>query len=160
MIAEFQGDYRPLSNFWYKDVYLPDDDFIYPTNEHAYQASKTLDLNRRVIIQKAKTPSNAKALGSDKKETIIRSDWNSVRRITMLHLTRIKYSYSDMCELLLSTGTQQLIEGNVWHDNYWGICSCQSCKQERVTQPKLGRNWLGKILMLVRMELQIKKGIE
>lgn len=158
MIAEFQGKYRPLSNFWYKDVYLPDDRLVYPTNEHAYQAAKTYDLDLRNRIRLAESPSDAKYLGH---MLDLRAGWNNDRRNVMLHLTRIKYSYSDMEELLLSTGTQKLVEGNAWHDNYFGVCNCQSCTQERAKEePTLGKNWLGKILMLVRLEIQIKKGIE
>lgn len=160
MISEFQGKYRPLSNFWYKDVYLPDDNNVYPTNEHAFQAFKTLDLERRSIILKADTPSIAKALGRDK-ETILRDDWPLMRRRVMLHLLVIKFTYSDMEELLLSTGQQKLIEGNDWHDNYWGVCNCQSCTQERAREnPKLGSNWLGRLLMHTRLGLQVKRGIE
>ena len=33
------------------------------------------------------------------------------------------------------------IEGNTWNDTFWGVCNGQ------------GQNWLGKILMLVRSEL-------
>lgn len=157
MIAEFQDTYRPFSNFWYKDVYLPDDDLIYPSNEHAYQAAKSHDITARRVIKDSKTPSDAKTLG----RTIdIRDNWNIDRRKVMLYINKIKYTYSDMEELLLSTGTQKLIEGNTWHDNYWGICSCQSCTQERTINKTLGANWLGKILMLIRLELQIKRGIE
>jgi ribA/ribD-fused uncharacterized protein len=160
MIAEFQDKYRPLSNFWYTSVYLPDDDLIYPTVEHAYQAAKTDDIERRKVIQKAGTPSEAKRLGSDREKTIVRANWNTIRRKVMLFLLRQKFEYSDMQELLLSTGTQKLVEGNTWHDNYWGVCNCQSCTQERTTDKTLGKNWLGKLLMFVRLELQIRKGIE
>jgi ribA/ribD-fused uncharacterized protein len=156
MIAEFQGEYRPLSNFWYKDVYLPDDQLVYSTNEHAYQAAKTDDLDIRRVIKDSKTPRDAKALG---RNIDIRSNWNIERCKVMLYINRIKYTYSDMETLLLSTGTQKLVEGNEWHDNFWGICSCQSCTQELITDTRFGKNWLGKILMLIRLEIQIKKGI-
>lgn len=160
MIDEFQGKYRPLSNFWYKEVYLPDDKIIYPTNEHAYQAFKTHDLSRREIILHAATPSEAKALGNHK-DTVLRDDWNIMKRRVMLHLIVIKFTYDDMEQLLLSTGQQKLIEGNTWHDNYWGVCTCQSCSQERAREnPKLGSNWLGRLLMHTRLGLQVKRGIE
>lgn len=158
MITKLENEYRPLSNFWYKDVYVPDDRLLYATNEHAYQASKTLDLQRRVIIRDAKSPSEAKSLGNNK-DTILREDWDTYRRIIMLHLLRTKFAYSDMEELLLSTGNQKIIEGNHWHDNFWGVCSCQSCTQERIIDNTLGKNWLGKLLMFVRLELQIKRGL-
>ena len=37
-----------------------------------------------------------------------------------------------------------LIEGNHWHDNRWGDCTCERCSA------KEGQNWLGKILMEIR----------
>ena len=40
-----------------------------------------------------------------------------------------------------------LIEGNYWHDNYWGNCLCPKCKEIE------GQNQLGKILMKVRSTL-------
>jgi len=156
MITSFDGEYKPLSNFWYKPVLLEGiafvDGTIYATNEHAYQAAKTLDFGRRIEIAAADTPGKAKRLGNHK-NTIIRPDWSGVKREIMLDLIRQKFSYTDMEYLLLSTGNQKLVEGNTWHDNYWGICSCEMCNG-------VGKNWLGKLLMFVRMEIQIAKGIE
>jgi predicted NAD-dependent protein-ADP-ribosyltransferase YbiA (DUF1768 family) len=43
---------------------------------------------------------------------------------------------------------EELIEGNYWHDNCWGSCTCIKCAD----RPK--QNALGKILMLVREECQ------
>ena len=40
-----------------------------------------------------------------------------------------------------------LIEGNTWHDNYWGDCSCNRCKS------KSGENMLGILLMELRDKL-------
>jgi predicted NAD-dependent protein-ADP-ribosyltransferase YbiA (DUF1768 family) len=44
-------------------------------------------------------------------------------------------------ERLLATKNMMLIEGNDWHDTYWGVCLGR------------GQNMLGKILMSVREEL-------
>ncbi len=151
MISEFTNTYRALSNFWFIGVYLPDDKILYPSVEHAYQAAKTLDIEQRQIIVNADTPGKAKRLG---KELTLRDNWNKQRRAIMLHLLKIKFAYPDMEMLLLSTGNQKLVEGNVWHDNYWGECSCMACKDD------IKHNWLGKLLMLIRMEIQIRKGIE
>ena len=46
-----------------------------------------------------------------------------------------------------TTGDAELIEGNTWHDNYWGVCSCSKCNGR-------GKNRLGKLLMKVREELR------
>jgi predicted NAD-dependent protein-ADP-ribosyltransferase YbiA (DUF1768 family) len=44
---------------------------------------------------------------------------------------------------LLATGDRDLIEGNTWHDNFWGVCSCPKCTFPPIPQT----NWLGKILV-------------
>ena len=56
----------------------------------------------------------------------------------------------DARQILLSTNDAILIEGNTWHDNTWGDCSCG----DRPECKKPGLNLLGKALMLVRKELQ------
>lgn len=48
---------------------------------------------------------------------------------------------------LLATGGQELIEGNRWHDTFWGRCVCERCKGT-------GQNWLGRLIMQVREELR------
>ena len=50
----------------------------------------------------------------------------------------------------MATGDKYLTEGNNWHDNYWGVCKCNSSK----CLDKVGRNKLGKILMQIREELR------
>lgn len=47
-----------------------------------------------------------------------------------------------LAELLLATGDEELVEGNVWGDTFWGVCEGK------------GENWLGKILMDIRKELR------
>ena len=47
-------------------------------------------------------------------------------------------------EKLLSTKDRELIEGNFWHDNFWGDCSCKKCQDIE------GGNRLGKLLMEIR----------
>lgn len=47
-------------------------------------------------------------------------------------------------EQLLNTGSSILIEGNWWHDNFWGDCECINCSTLE------GRNELGKIIMKIR----------
>ena len=60
-------------------------------------------------------------------------------------LIRIKFKAgSRLAKLLVETDPFYLIEGNYWHDNYWGKCSCTRCSAQG------GRNMLGKALMLRR----------
>lgn len=149
VIREFQGTYRPFSNFWFVKVSL--DGLVYPTVEHAYQAAKTLDEEDRDFIRHAPKPGDAKRAG---KNLILRSDWEDIKRSIMLDLVRQKFQRADLKKLLLSTGDAELIEGNHWHDNYWGVCYCGICQNNMNI---IAHNWLGKTLMQVREELRCLK---
>jgi len=78
----------------------------------------------------------------------LRSDWDEIKDSIMLEIVRIKFnSHKDLADKLLATEDKILIEGNTWHDKYWGICYCEKCNGE-------GKNVLGGILMQVRSELR------
>lgn len=148
-ISEFTGKYRFLSNFWFVQVEF--EGYSYTTVEHAYQAAKSLDQTMRDTIRQSKLPSDAKRLGN---QVQLRPDWDSVKRLIMLNLLRNKFNHIGLRSLLLQTNDQLLIEGNTWHDNYWGVCFCAVCNYERSREePGLGKNWLGKLLMHVRFEI-------
>lgn len=132
-----ESGYDFLSNFYMATVRF--DGKLYPSVEHAYQASKTLDNISREIIRKAKTPSDAKKLGQGLE---IRTDWHDVRIDIMRSLIREKFENPFLRPLLLSTGDAALILNNKWNDKFWGIC--------RGT----GENWLGKILMEERNRIK------
>ena len=61
MIKEFKGEYRFLSNFFISEVRF--EGVKYPTVEHAYQASKTLNKEERKTIGMETTPGRAKRAG-------------------------------------------------------------------------------------------------
>lgn len=138
-IANFFGEYRFLSNFWYCDVQL--DGVTYPSVEHAYQAAKTLCLGQRATIREAATPAAAKRLG---KRVTMRPDWDQEKRTVMAGLCWQKFQYPDLREKLIATAPRDLIEGNTWGDVFWGVCRGK------------GHNYLGIILMNIRRELMIK----
>lgn len=148
MINRFQGEYRFLSNFWYPQQKLTlGDNIWYPTIEHAYQAAKSTNLDIRKIISNLPKPGLAKKMG---REISIRPDWESIKYDTMFGLIEQKFGnpYNfKLRRMLLATGDQELIEGNLWHDRYWGICYCRKCKG-------VGENNLGKLLMEQRKVLQ------
>jgi len=141
MINSFEGDYRWLSNFWPIEVYL--DDIKYSSVEHAYQAAKSRDVEIRENIRILKTSGEAKRAG---KKISIREDWDEVRDMIMLNLLRQKFSKIPLKTQLLATKDEVLIEGNWWHDNYWGMCYCMKCKGIPF------QNKLGILLMQVRQE--------
>lgn len=138
MINRFDGDFAFLSNF-FPSVIIGEDEIIYPSVEHYFQAQKTLDLVQRQMIAEAKSPGVAKRMG---RRVALRSDWEEIKDKVMLFAVRQKFKDPRLATLLLATKNETLIEGNYWGDTYWGV-----------DVDKGGENHLGKILMQVRMEL-------
>lgn len=142
-IKQFKGEARFLSNFFPAQVYH--DGIEYPTVEHAFQAAKTLNFEMRWSMSKLDSPSAAKRAG---KGLTLRPDWETAKYIIMIELVLQKFSsHPELRQQLLATAEAELIEGNWWHDNYWGDCSCENCDQP-------GENVLGRILMTVRNTLR------
>lgn len=139
-INRFEGEYAFLSNFFYSPLVY--EDIIYPTAEHAFQAAKTLSVAKRFLISQAQTPNLAKSMG---RQVELREDWDVKWRYdAMLKIVNVKFSRSDLDLQLRQTGNAILIEGNTWHDNTWGDCSCSKC----IDTP--GHNVLGWMLMQLR----------
>lgn len=133
-INEFQGDYRFLSNFWIGKP-LTVHGMVFQTSEHLYQALKTTDPVEVGAVIQCQTPGEAKRLGST---LTLRPDWEQVKDRAMEICVAHKFSSNpDLLQRLLVTGSEFLIEGNKWHDNYWGICSCTQCEGV-AKQNKLG----------------------
>lgn len=141
MIKEFQNEFRFLSNFF--PCRIDWEGITYPSVEHAYQASKTLDQKERRQIANLPTPGKAKRAGQ---KLEIRPDWEEVKISVMESLVRQKFTRHPLLKrLLLATGNQEIQEGNTWNDTFWGVSLSTG----------EGRNELGKILMRVRRELRI-----
>ena len=141
MIKNFEGEYAFLSNFYFSPMII--DNVVYTTNEHFFQAMKSLNTKERQSIVLAPTPGKAKRLG---RKVSLRKDWEDIKEEVMLTGLRHKFSNPELRKKLLATGNEELIEGTTWHDNYWGICDCEACGGQ-------GKNRLGKLLMQVREEL-------
>lgn len=145
MIKDFTEKYFFLSNFY--NCYLTYEGTIYHSTEAAFQAAKTLDISERERIARL-SPSDAKKAG---RKLVLRPDWEDVKDKVMYDVCLAKFTQNDSLRLkerLLATGNEALIEGNTWHDNCWGNCSCDKCKNI------VGENRLGKILMKIREELK------
>ncbi len=136
-IDSFRGKYRFLSNFYETEIFY--DGFVYPTVEHAFQAAKTYDVVERLKICVADTPGIAKAMGRKVK---LRDDWDEIRINVMASLLFTKFLKPDLRTALLKTYNTELIEGNTWGDQFWGVCDGR------------GENHLGKTLMKVRTYFQ------
>jgi ribA/ribD-fused uncharacterized protein len=118
----------------------------YASVEHAYQAAKFLDPELRERFRyEGMTPGQAKRLGANLKSKR-RKDWEHVSLEIMKDLLIQKFSYSILKRKLMSTFSAKLIEGNTWHDNFYGNCVCG----ERPECEAPGENHLGRLLMEVR----------
>lgn len=138
MIDTFRGKYAFLSNFYFSPIKV--EGITYPTVEHAYQASKTLSKNWKEKVLARDDPRHAKRVG---RLVPLRENWDVIRLDVMFVLVLAKFRQNkQLKEKLLATGNQRLVEGNWWHDTYWGICNGK------------GQNHLGKILMMVRKKLR------
>jgi len=146
-INKFEGKYRFLSNYYpCKVVY---EGIEYPSTEHAYQAAKTLNLEHRQMIADLPTPSASKKAG---KIVELRSDWHDVKFQVMKDICKLKFIQPEFRQKLLDTGDAYLIEGNWWHDNTWGICTCSKCGFD-------GLNLLGKVLMQIRADIAMTESL-
>ncbi len=137
-ITQFSGDYRWLSNFFLAEV--RHEGITYPSNEHAFQAAKTLDRQQRSrFTEEVITCGNAKRLG---RKLALRPDWEAVKDGVMYSVCLDKFQrHVNLAQLLLKTDDADLVEGNTWSDFYWGVCNGR------------GQNRLGKILMAIRTRL-------
>ena len=149
IIKNFKGKYAFLSNFYRSEIVYQG--LVYLTAEHLYQALKTRKIPVRETIRKAKTPGEAKKLGG---EVDLRKDWEYTKDSFMGLIIHLKFHQNvDLMAQLLNTHPLELIEGNWWHDNYWGNCECPKCVY--IT----GQNKLGKILMERRKEIIQSKNV-
>ena len=147
LIDKFDGEYAFLSNYYpSKIVYDIDDEHVMyaKTVEHAFHAAKTFNIEEEFDILAANTPGQAKRLG---RKCTLRPDWENVKDDVMRTLLRKKFAIPELRDKLLATGDAKLIEGTTWHDNYWGVCSCEKCGGR-------GKNRLGELLMEMREELR------
>lgn len=145
-VMRFAGAFSYLSNFHPSPI-VTGDGLTYPTAEHAFQAAKTIDARQRARICAAPTPGEAKSAGRGVK---LRPGWDGMRKRVMLRVIQVKFSPgSELAGWLCGTNLAVLVEGNTWHDNYWGECTCG-----RAACAGPGTNYLGRILMAVRMTLQ------
>ena len=166
MIKEFQGENRWLSNFFpapqrdgtaftghpysiYPQL-AEGGTFVYPDNEHYFQAFKADNLLQHVAIMLAPSPAIAKKMAGPKGfimpdgtlfKVSIRKDWPIVRVPVMKRGLILKYTQNyDLAVKLVTTFPQILEEGNRWHDEFWGV-NLDTGK---------GENMLGRLSMGIR----------
>lgn len=140
-ITKFDGDFAFLSNFYPAEIGYG---IVFPSVEHFFQAMKTVDHMERATIAIAETAGIAKKLGRQVK---LRPDWEAIKNNVMMLGLRKKFSHDVLGQMLTATRPCPLVEGNWWHDNYWGDCKCPQCSSIA------GTNMLGKLLMSIREDL-------
>lgn len=156
-ICSFKG--TCLSNFWPSPLTL--NSVPYPTGEHAFQAQKSLELIDRCRIADCPTAFAAKRAG---RQLTLRPDWERVKKRAMLDVVAAKFTQNpDLAAQFPSTGDRLLVEGNNWGDEYWGAVGGDGLRLRNPALPLFtgpdgtqyqGRNYLGQILMAVRLVLR------
>ncbi len=143
IITSFTGTYEWLSNFYHAPIHFFGNS--YATAEHLYQAFKAKLPGDRDNIRLARTPGKAKRLGN---QVTLRDDFVGLRVGLMLDVIRLKFFWNPLlADLLVAEKDVMLIEGNNWHDNFWGACTCAGC------HGLAKNNILGQIIMHTREEL-------
>ena len=136
-VTRFSDKFEFLSNFSSSKIEYQG--IIYPTVEHAYQAAKTMDMDKRQEIAYLRTPRAAKKAG---KKLHLRKEWDDIKLRIMETLLREKFKCPILKRCLIDTGDVILEEGNTWYDVFWGV----DLRTGR------GENHLGKLLMEIRQE--------
>lgn len=148
-IDRFRDEYYFLSSMYpVKGGIEVGEDIVVPTVENAYQAGKFDNMQVRKIVLLSKNGIEAKETAQKYYElgVPIRKDWEEIKIPLMTELVNRKFAAGTaMSRLLLQTEDEELIEGNTWGDNFWGVSPPGNPQ---------GLNWLGKILMQTRARLR------
>ena len=136
----FQGQHLFLSNFFEGTAFLWNG-LSYHSAEAAFQSAKCLGQEERESFCHL-IPAEATRKG---RSVSLRSDWELVKDGIMYEIVHEKFNQDqNLARRLLATNDYELVEGNTWGDQYWGIDLCTM----------QGKNKLGQILMRVRDELK------
>lgn len=155
MIDKFDGEFSFLSNFYVFDPPITvtlnalnatgNATLTVNSTEAAFQAGKS----KEPLKYQNMSPREAKKAGKhEKMSKLEREQWDNYKKlILMKQLLKLKFdkNHSDLQQKLLATYPEELIEGNYWHDTYWGVCE------------GVGENHLGQLLMEIRNELLQKQ---
>jgi predicted NAD-dependent protein-ADP-ribosyltransferase YbiA (DUF1768 family) len=157
VIYQFKDDHLFLSNFYPCKIILPGEvfhlnkseiiipDLEYSSTEKAYMAWKSCSLEQRIKIQNLSSGDAKKfAHNEDEKDPfLLRPDYSDENRLKIMQLL-IEQKFSnqnpELLEMLLLTKDDLLVEGNTWHDTFFGFDLIEGH----------GQNNLGRIQMNVR----------
>lgn len=155
VIDQFDGEYRFLSNFAKTRFEWPGRDgvtYTVETAEHAFQAEKVwsvrsdagwdYDRQRAEYRRILTAPSARDAKRRGRALPLDPDAWDRHKDEVMARVLVAKFVSNDhLARRLMDTDPVALIEGNTWHDDYWGDCRCggPDCQGR-------GRNRLGDLL--------------
>lgn len=144
-ITHFLDEHFFLSNFYDHEftVVINGHSYTGLTVEHVFQACKTNNMHDAKMILDAGTPFEAKRIGRRVK---LRHDWEDIKLGIMSLCIEEKFTNPGLQKKLLNTKNARLVEGNYWHDNFWGVCTCDEHEEK-------GLNWLGRLLEIERSRL-------
>ena len=111
--------------------------FVYPTVEHAYQASKFMKTDNELVkqIQECFSAHEAQKIAQLNKDKQ-RSDWDEIKLSIMEELLRLKLAQNPYVKKkLLQTAGHEIVEDSP-KDSYWGW------GKERDGLNQLGRLWM------------------
>ena len=115
----------------------------FTSSENLYQAFKSKDYEVWKEFSSLE-PKESKKRG---KKIPLREDWDKQKEMFMHLCLLLKFKQNpELKKLLLKTKAESIVELNTHHDNYWGICECEKCKDIK------GENRLGNLLVVVRGE--------
>ena len=142
-ISLFRGEYSFLSNFYSCDLEF--NGILYHSSENAYQAQKaSWDSEIEIDNKKINTRRYISTLSASESKKFARtikldSNFESDKVLIMRDVVYSKFKQNPyLAKKLLDTKNELLVEGNWWHDTFWGVCN------------GVGENYLGRILMEVR----------
>jgi len=150
-INSFRGDFAFLSNFFVGAPIVDWRGNKWETTEHFYQSKKTNNIDDKIKIMEAFSPGKSKKIG---RTVEIIDNWDELKIGVMRQALMLKFEqWPKYKEYLIQMEGYELVEGNWWHDNFWGNCFCDRC--ESIT----GTNMLGKLLMELRNSyIEMEKG--
>lgn len=141
VVENFTGPHDFLSNF-------QEEPFTWEgregaSAEHHYNAAKTLDPVEQAKVYAQDSAGRAKRIG---RTVTLRAGWDDHLKFGVMEsIIQAKFApETEAARRLLLTGSALLIEGNRWHDQYWGQCGCE----RHYHWP--GGNNLGRLLMAQR----------
>jgi ribA/ribD-fused uncharacterized protein len=144
-ILDFRGENKWLSNFALVDIMF--DRVIYPTTEAAYVSQKDKDnlVWRAFCSDRNNSPGKVMREGRKIK---LPDDWETRKRSVMYKALFQKFTQEPYKQMLIDTGDCYLMEGNTWHDIYWGVDLYTG----------IGENNLGKMIMEIRKIISVESG--